>query len=330
VSLTSDALAAAEERGQPRTFSPMLATLTDERFSNPDWIFERKFDGERCLAWRDSGKLRLLSRNQKVINNSYPELVEALKEQSPSSFIVDGEIVAFEGHITSFSRLQSRMQIDSPERARRTGVAVYYYLFDIVHFEGRDLSSIPLRQRKALLRDAFTFKDPIRFTAHRNARGEEYFRKACAKGWEGIIAKRADSSYEQKRSRRWLKFKCVAEQEFVIGGFTEPKGGRQGFGALLLGFHRDGELVYAGKVGTGFDEQTLKQLRESLNTLERKTSAFAGEEPLGDKAHWVSPKLVCQVAFTEWTKDGKLRHPRYLGLRRDKDPGDVVRESTAG
>ena len=285
MSLTSDALAEAEESEQPLTFSPMLATLTDERFSDPDWIFERKFDGERCLGWRDSSKLRLLSRNQKVINNSYPELVEALNKQSPSSFIVDGEIVAFEGHITSFSRLQSRMQIDDPERARRTGVTVYYYLFDLVRLEARDLSSIPLRQRKALLRDAFTFKDPVRFTAHRNERGEEYFRKACAKGWEGIIAKRADSFYEQKRSRQWLKFKCVAEQEFVIGGFTEPKGDRQGFGALLLGFHRDGELIYAGKVGTGFDEQALKQLRERLDTLKRKTSAFAGGESFGQRAH---------------------------------------------
>ena len=320
----------AKKKRQPRHFRPMLATLTHDYFSDPDWMFERKFDGERCLAWRDSDELRLLSRNQKVINGSYPELVEALQKQSPSSFIADGEIVAFEGDITSFSRLQGRMQIDDPDKARASGIEVHYYLFDLVYFEGRDLTSVPLRERKAVLREAFSFKDPLRFTTHRNEEGEAYHQEACSNGWEGVIAKQADSAYVQKRSRKWLKFKCVHEQEFVIGGFTEPKGSRKGLGALLLGFYRGGKLIYAGKVGTGFDDETLEMLREHLGGEERKTPAFAGEEPSADgggAVHWVSPQSVCQVGFTEWTEDGKLRHPRYLGLRRDKDPKEVVRES---
>ncbi|MDQ3932625.1 MAG: non-homologous end-joining DNA ligase [Actinomycetota bacterium] len=304
----------------------MLATLTERRFSHPDWIFERKLDGVRAIGTRHGDEVRLMSRNHKRMEASYPELVEGLAAVECARFVVDGEIVAFEGRRTSFERLQSRIHLRDPERARRTGVAVYYYLFDLLHLDGYDTRLLPLRARKSLLRTALEFRDPLRFTPHRKREGEAYYAQACRSGWEGVIAKRADSRYTSGRSRDWLKFKCVATQEFVICGFTEPHGGRVGFGALLVAYHMDGALRYAGKVGTGYDERTLRALRARLDDLEQDRPPF-DEDVREREAHWVQPRLVCEVGFTEWTDDGKLRHPRYLGLRGDKDPGDVVRET---
>ncbi len=315
------------KRRHPGWIAPMLATLTDEPFSDEGWIYERKLDGVRCLAFRDGDRIRLLSRNEKSQNATYPELVDAIAAQEPRDFVADGEIVAFEGRVTSFSRLQGRMKIADPAKARRSGVAVYYYLFDLVHLDGRDTTRLPLRDRKSLLERAIRFEDPLRFSTHRNAEGEAYLEEACRRGWEGLIAKRADSTYVQGRSRDWLKLKCVARQEFVVGGWTDPKGGRLGLGALLVGTYEDGELRYAGKVGTGYDFETLRDLRDRLSSIERKTSPFADPEGISKKGvHWSSPRLVVEVGFTEWTADGKLRHPRFLGLRRDKDPKEVVRE----
>jgi DNA ligase D-like protein (predicted ligase) len=308
----------------------MLATLTERRFSEPDWIYERKLDGERCMTLRRGSSLRLLSRNSKELNETYPELADALSEQDAESFAVDGEIVAFEGRVTSFSRLQQRMQISDPEEARRSGVKVYYYLFDLLYLGGYDTTGVPLRHRKALLRQALRFADPIRFTAHRNEDGEAYYREACRKGWEGIIAKRADSGYAHTRSRDWLKFKCVNQQEFVVGGYTDPQGERVGFGALLIGYYDEDELKYAGKVGTGYDDETLERLSDRLAAIERKTPAFGEEDLPRNGVHWVTPELVAEVGFTEWTDDGKLRHPRFLGLRRDKQARQVKREQAKG
>ena len=203
---------------QPSWTEPMLATLTEERFSDPAWIFEPKYDGVRCLVFRTPADVRLLSRNQKALNDHYPELEEALELQSSDRFVVDGEIVAFEGKRTSFARLQRRMQIADRERARASGVKVFLYLFDIVHADGYDLTGLPLRTRKKALRSAVAFRDPLRYSPHRNEGGESYLRQACARGWEGVIAKRADAPYRHARSTDWLKFKCVNEQEFVIGG----------------------------------------------------------------------------------------------------------------
>jgi DNA ligase D-like protein (predicted ligase) len=307
----------------------MLATLKDEPFSDPAWLYERKFDGQRCLAFRSGAQVRLRSRNRESANAAYPEIVEALARQDSDDFIVDGEVVAFDGNRTSFERLQRRMQLRDPERARNTGVAVFYYLFDVVHAEGHDTRPLPLRERKRILRDLVSFSDPIRFSPHRNADGEAYYRDACRKGWEGIIAKRADAPYVGRRSTLWLKFKCVNEQEFVIGGFTDPQRSREGLGALLLGYYEDGELVYAGKVGTGFDRQTLRDLRRRLDVLEQDRPPFGRSKFPTKGVHWVRPKLVAQIGFAEWTRDGQLRHPRFLGLRRDKDPREVVRERPA-
>ena len=295
----------------------MKAVLTDERFSDPAWIFERKLDGIRCIAVRDGGPVKLWSRNDLALNAHYPEIAEALAQQPAPRFAVDGEVVAFDGTQTSFERLARR---------GRERVAVYLYVFDLLWLEGRDVRPLPLRERKRLLRDALRWHDPIRFTPHRNRDGEAFFREACPKGWEGLIAKRADSPYASRaRSRDWLKFKCEHGQELVIGGFTAPKGSREELGALLLGYFADGKLRYAGKVGTGFDRVTLRDLAKRLGPLRRERSPFVDEIRERDVT-WVRPKLVCEVGFTEWTRDGRLRHPRFLGLREDKAAKDVVRE----
>ena len=315
-----------KQEGVPDRTAPMLATLTHDTFSNPNWIYERKLDGERGLAFRNDGTTRLLSRSQRDLNPTYPELAEALDRQAPANSVLDGEVVAFFGSVTSFSRLQDRTQIRDSVEARSSGIAVYYYLFDILNWDGRDVTALPLRVRKSLLRKALKWDDPLRFTRHRNEEGVAWLEEACRKGWEGLIAKCADSEHVHARSRNWLKFKCVARQEFVVGGWTEPGGEREGLGALLLGYYDGDELRYAGKVGTGPDEETLRHLSDRLSALERKTLPFSTDEGGGSGVHFATPKLVVAVAFTEWTDDGKLRHPRYVGRRLDKDPEDVVRE----
>jgi DNA ligase D-like protein (predicted ligase) len=314
------------QTSQPDWVEPMLAILTDERFSDPGWIFERKLDGERCLAFRKGQRVELYSRNRKRLNDRYPELVEALGAHALPRLIVDGEIVAFEHGQPSFARLQGRMQLRDPDQARRSGIAVFLYLFDILYLDRYDTSHLALRDRKALLSEELSFGRKLRYLRHRNAEGEAYYRDACARGWEGLIAKRAASPYVHGRSREWLKFKCVNQQEVVIVGFTEPKGRRRGFGALLVGYHEDGKLRYAGKVGTGYTEETLERLSERLRSLEQDGPPIEGPRPRERGIHWVRPELVAEVGFTEWTREGRLRHPRFLGLRDDKEPRQVVRE----
>ena len=297
---------------------PMKAVLSDEPFSDPAWIFERKLDGIRCIAIREGGAVQLMSRTARPMNDQFPELVDALERQPSADFIADGEIVAFENGVTSFARLQ--------QRARRR-VPVQLYVFDLPRHDGEDLRALPLRERKARLRAALRFADPVRFNPHRNGEhGEELYREACRKGLEGVIAKRADSAYQGGRSRDWLKLKCHAEQELVVGGFTAPKGSRTEFGALLVGYYEDGVLRYAGKVGTGFDQVTLRELGARLRELEQDESPFEPFKPIPPGTRWTRPELVAQVGFAEWTRDGRLRHPRYIGLREDKPASEVVRE----
>jgi bifunctional non-homologous end joining protein LigD len=314
--------------GQPAWLEPELATLTAERFSDPDWLYERKFDGERCLAYRSGDQVRLMTRNQKVVNNTYPELASQLQAQDCADFIIDGEVVAFAGAATSFSLLQQRLGVRHPSEALRAAVPVFFYVFDVLWANGQDVRQLPLHERKRVLRSLLVFGGPIRYTTHRRHDGESYFAEACAKGWEGLVVKRADSPYRPGRSRDWLKFKCQASQEFVIGGYTDPKGSRTGFGALLLGYYdSNGKLVYAGKVGTGFDDAALTALGRTLSELDRPLPAFDRGTLPRVGVHWVEPRLVGQVAFSEWTSAGQLRHPRFAGLRRDKDPAAVVRET---
>ena len=306
--------------------APMLATLTQDRFTDPGWIFERKLDGVRAVAVRAGSDTSLWSRNEKRMDGTYPEIVEALAARAPADTVLDGEVVAFDGAQTSFARLQGRIGLHDPDAARATGIPVFLYLFDVLVLEGRDVTALPLRERKRLLRDAVDFGGALRMSTHRNTEGEAYLREACRRGWEGLVAKRADAPYRPgHRSPDWLKLKCVHEQELVVGGWTDPQRSRTGFGALLVGYYRDGDLAYAGKVGTGFDHRMLADLSTRFRDLAADLPPFA--DPVREKgAHWLRPELVAQIGFSEWTRDGKLRHPRYLGLREDKAPQDVVRE----
>jgi DNA ligase D-like protein (predicted ligase) len=313
------------KRRQPHWTRPMLATLSDDRFSDPDWLYERKLDGVRCLAFKRGGSVRLMSRNKKQMNETWPEIVDALKAQS-ASFVVDGEIVAFSGGRTSFSRLQQRIGLTDPDEARSTGIAVYLYLFDLLHVAGCDVTALALRDRKKVLHEALEWRDPLRFTPHRNEQGERWLEQACRKGWEGLIAKRAEAPYRHSRSRDWLKFKCSRRQEFVVVGYTDPQHSRVGFGALLIGYYEDDDLRYAGKVGTGFDDETLQRMEQRMSRIERESCPLSTEPPRVRNAHWIRPELVAEVGFTEWTSAGRLRHPRFLGLRTDKRPKQVVRE----
>ncbi|HUC56500.1 MAG TPA: non-homologous end-joining DNA ligase [Streptosporangiaceae bacterium] len=309
---------------------PELATLTKDRFSAPDWMYERKFDGERCLTYAEGGQVRLLTRNQLDVSATYPELHEAFAAQPASGYVADGEIVALDGEATSFGLLQQRLGVREPSPDLVARVPVVYFLFDVLWADGHDVRERPLTERKEILRDLLGFGGPLRFAEHRDGNGEPFWDDACARGWEGLIAKRASSRYQAGRTRDWLKFKCVSSQEFIIGGYTEPQGSRKGFGALLIGYYDSaGRLVSAGKVGTGFTESTLRQLTRALAGLAADQSPFSAGEVPRHGVHWVAPRLVAQIGFSEWTTAGQLRHPRYLGLRDDKDPASVVRESPA-
>jgi bifunctional non-homologous end joining protein LigD len=300
---------------------PMLATLTVDYFSDPDWIFEPKLDGIRCLTFRGSRGVEMFTRNKLPLQDAHPAIRLAL-EAIPHRYVVDGEIAATLGGRTSFSALQRNLL---PADRRR--VRVHYHVFDIMRLDGSDLRKLPVLERKAILKEAGFNGGAIKLVAHRRTHGERYLQQACAQAMEGIIAKRADSPYTSGRSKDWLKFKCSLEQEFVIAGWTDPQGSRTGFGALLVGYYDVGELRYAGKVGTGYGSGALAEMANVLKRLEIDSSPFADGPRPRSGVHWVRPELVGQVGFSEWTRDGRLRHPRFLGLRHDKSPGDVVRES---
>ncbi len=280
----------------------MAATLTQQRFAGPEWIFERKFDGIRLLAFKHGRDVRLLSRNRLPQNASYPSVVDAIADLPIDDAILDGEATGVWG---------------------RQGT-VAYHVFDILWLDGRDVTSLPLDERRALL-TTMPFRSPLkRVGLLEEAKPWE---RACKEGWEGVIAKRRDSPYEHRRSKLWLKMKCEASQELVVGGFTDPQGGRVGLGALLVGYYDGDDFVFAGKVGTGFDTKLLLDLRARLDATEIEAPPFTRTTGLPRlRAHWVRPTIVVQVAFIEWTVHGKLRHPRLLGIRPDKSPREVVRE----
>ncbi|SFE41929.1 DNA ligase D [Actinopolyspora alba] len=322
--LSAESREKLREQPSPEWSEPTLATLVHEPFSHSDWLFEPKLDGERCLIVRHGDRVDVLSRNRKSLDRTYPEIVAAVPRLVEPDCVLDGEVVAFDGELTSFARLQQRMQLVD-EESTPSDIAIRCYLFDVLHLAGHDTTGLPLRERKKLLSSAVEFTDPLRWTPYEHTDGERYHQRACARGWEGTLAKDATAPYRHGRSRGWLKFKCVASQELVIGGFTEPTGSRPDLGALLVGYYEEDGLAYAGKVGTGFDEATLEYLRRRLDRLEREHNPFTAEVH-EHGAHWVAPELVAQISFTEWTRDGKLRHPSYQGLRRDKDPSEVTRE----
>ncbi|QWC84188.1 non-homologous end-joining DNA ligase [Nocardioidaceae bacterium] len=319
--------------------TPGLATLTHDRDWDAfaaGWVVERKLDGQRVLADTRGTGARLWSRNGHDVTDAFPEIVAALGAV-PTGWVLDGEVVAFDGAVTSFARLQQRIGLRG-EAAASSGVGVFFYVFDVLSAAGEDLRDLPWTERKARLREGIGWSDDkLRLVPHRTDGFEEYYAEACSKGWEGLIAKRADAAYPGGRTKSWLKLKCEAGQELVVVGWSEPRGERVGLGALLLAHHLergdtdDSALRYVGKVGTGFDHATLRDLRGRLGDLEvGESPCTEGELPRGkaaDEVHWVRPELVAEVAFTEWTSDGMMRHPRFLGLRTDKPAADVVRES---
>lgn len=304
----------------------MLATLTDRRDFGDDWLLERKLDGERCVARKTGADVRLESRTGKELTSTYPEVRDAVAAQHARDLLLDGEVVAFDGDQTSFTRLQQRLGVSrpSPEQVARYPVA--YCVFDLLEVDGEDLTDRPLVERRARLTAAVRSSAALQYTEAWNDDPQGRFAAACRSGWEGLIAKRAGAPYVAGRSKDWLKLKCVWEQEFVIGGYTDPGGSRTDFGALLVGYYEDGSLRYAGKVGTGYTQTTLHDLGVRLRKLETAEPAFMDARPIPRGAHWTRPELVAQIGFAEWTNDARLRQPRFLGLRDDKSPGEVVRE----
>ncbi len=290
----------------------MKAVLTAERPAGPGWVFERKLDGIRCLAVKSGGAVRLFSRNELSLNGRYPAIAAALDAQAADGFVVDGEAVSFVGGRDRFGGGE--------------GAELFLYAFDVLVAGGRDVRALPLEERREVLEGLLDWRDPLRVTEQVTGDGASLLADACADGWEGLIAKRLGTPYVSTRSRDWLKLKCTRAQELVIGGFTAPRGSRTDLGALLVG-HFDGDrLRYAGKVGTGFTHATLRDLAERLAPLVRDTPPFAPVRGLPRAATWVEPELVAQIAFMEWTSDGRLRHPSFLGMRIDKPAREVTRE----
>ena len=284
-----------------------------------EWVYERKLDGLRCIAAREGNRIELWSRNRLSFNRRFPALVDHLAALPVPSFVLDGEVVAFDADDrTSFQMLQSG-----------GGAEPVLVAFDLLHLLGRATTGLPLLERTDLLRRALeTSTAPggrLRLSEALDGRPEQLMEQACTQGWEGLMAKRAASIYRGGRSPDWRKLKCTARQELVIGGWTDPSGARTGFGALLVGYYEADRFVYAGKVGTGFDERTLRSLHGRLVELSESGPAF-DNPPRERGAHWVRPVLVAEIEFTEWTRDGRLRHPSFLGLRDDKNAADVVRE----
>ncbi|HWD92381.1 MAG TPA: non-homologous end-joining DNA ligase [Verrucomicrobiae bacterium] len=313
---------------------PMKAILVENLPRGEDWIYELKFDGVRSLGMKRGKETQLVSRNAKDFNAKFPEIAEALKKLPCKEAMLDGEIVALDEHgRPSFQLLQAREL--SGERP-----PIFYYVFDLIQLDGKDLTAVPLLKRKAMAKMLLAqMPDAVRFSASIDADSHRVLKEMQARGLEGVIAKRKDSKYEiGRRSGAWVKFKWTTQQEFVIGGYSEPRGTRSNFGALVVGYYEDKKLKFAAKVGTGFDQKLLKSLHQKFQKLIRRDCPFvnlpekAGRFGRGltaaemKRCTWLDPKLVCEIRFAEWTRDGHLRQPAFLGMREDKRPLEVVRE----
>lgn len=323
--LSPDAKKKLKKKAALAWVEPMLATLTETYFSNKNYLYEHKWDGIRIIAYKKSNTVELMTRNKLSATNNYPEIVKQLKKYD-FDFIIDGEVTASKiatPDISNFGLLQTRMHRENQD----SNVNISYNVFDIMFVDNYDITNLELLDRKFILHNIFNFKPPVYLTEHILEKGLEYFKQACIKGWEGVIAKEIHAKYESGiRSKSWLKFKCIEEQEFVIGGFTRPQGNRLDFGALLLGYYENDKLIYAGKVGTGFSFDILKTLGAKLEKLKTSKNPFESIDiPLKD-IYWVKPKLVAEIKFSEWTNYNKLRHPRFLGLRDDKNANEVTKE----
>jgi DNA ligase D-like protein (predicted ligase) len=315
-----------------RQYQPMLLTLIEKPFDDPQWLFEPKYDGLRVLARMDGREVKLISRNGKLQNLQFPDIEQGLLEAVKESAVVDGEMVCLdERGRSSFRKLQQRLHLLDKDEIRRRAQTypAYFYVFDILYWDGYELTSLPLERRKQVLSNAVRWSDRIRMTPDTPARGIAMFREASRNHEEGIVGKHLGSTYVGIRSKEWVKIKCISGQEFVIGGWTDPQRSRVGLGAILVGYFTDDgkHFVYAGKVGTGFARETLVDLAQRLGEISQQRSAFdGGDPPQGSDVHWVKPRLVAEIAFGEWTQNGLLRQPRFEGLRTDKNAEDVVRE----
>jgi bifunctional non-homologous end joining protein LigD len=320
-------LSGAKKAKQPTKFKPQLATLVSKVPTGDDWLHELKFDGYRALAFIEHGRIRLVSRNDNDWTARFSVVADAVKKLSIKNGILDGEVVSLDKQgVSNFQQLQNQLK-------RGDDDSLVYYVFDVPNLHGYDLTNSPLVDRKEVLARLLLSANPandgvVRYSDHIRGKGDEVLQHACRSAMEGVICKRADSAYVQSRSAAWLKVKCLKQQEFVIGGYSKPEGSRVGFGALLLGYYDHGDLMYAGRVGTGFTTQSLRQLSAELKKRKIDEPAFKNP-PQGAMRRgvtWVKPELVGEVEFTEWTSDGSLRHPSFQGLREDKPAKDVVRE----
>ena len=325
-------LAGAVKRPTPSSIRPMLASVVEKPFDDPEWVFEIKWDGYRAIAFIDSGKVRLVSRNQNDLTPRYSELRELPKFINAKTAILDGEVVVLdEQGRSSFSLMQQRTGIRKHGRqaAPRPDLPVLYYAFDLLHLDGYDVRRVALEERKRVLKGLLTAGEIVRYSDDFPGQGVALFEAAKQQGLEGILAKRKGSSYEERRSREWLKIKITQTVDCVVGGYTDPEGTRQYFGSLVLGLYNDKKkLIHVGHAGTGFDQARLKEISEILKPIETASNPFTGEVE-AQNVHWVKPLRVAEVKFSEWTHETgeggmKLRAPVFMGLREDKNPKDCT------
>jgi bifunctional non-homologous end joining protein LigD len=335
-SLRADAAPGAKLASFPASFAPMMATLVDEPFSDPEWIFEPKHDGIRTIALLEGGRARLISRRGNDQTREFPALAAALARLADRAMILDGEIAALgPDGVTSFQRLQPRLGLESAADIARADetIPALFFVFDLTYLDGYDLTGVPLEYRKALLGAVVRQSELLRMVEPLAGRGEELFRWAVARRMEGLVAKHRASPYRPgQRSDQWLKIKGKLTDEFVIGGYSQGLRAREStFGALLLGQYEDGRLVYTGHVGTGFTRELLAELKAKLDALKCDQPPFAfGEVPyFRTPVTWIRPELVGEVKFVEWTRDRRLRAPVFLRLRPDKPASEVRRQAVA-
>lgn len=328
---TNLSLTGAKRAAMPSAIIPMLATLVDGPFSDPDWLFETKWDGVRAICFLDNGKARFISRNQNELTIQYPELADIGKSISGRRAILDGEIVALdEQGVSRFQLLQPRLgrknQTEIARLAAHTRLA--YYVFDLLYLDGLNLMGCPLVDRKTQLEAIIKPGKNIRYSDHIIEHGKELYREVAKIPLEGVVAKLMSSTYVQRRSRDWLKIKTIQESEFVIGGYTKPRNSRSYFGALVMGLYERGQLHYVGHIGGGFNEKSLAQVYELLQPLKISKCPFAEKPLTNEPVQWVKPQLMAQVKFAEWTADRRLRQPIFLGMRDDKKATEATFEKT--
>jgi bifunctional non-homologous end joining protein LigD len=320
----------AKRIAMPAAIKPMLATLVDDPFSDPDWLFETKWDGVRAICFIRNGKARFISRNQIEMTLQYPELANIGESVRGSSAILDGEIVALDQNgVSRFQLLQPRLGRKNAGEIKRLAATtrIAFYVFDLLYLDGFDLTGCKLIDRKARLEGILKSSKNIRYSDHIIGEGNKLFEEVAKVPLEGMIAKRMDSTYAQRRSADWLKVKTIQQSEVVIGGYTEPRNSREYFGALVVGLYSNGKLNYVAHTGGGFNHQTLAETYKLMQPLKTKDSPFVDKPKTNEPVQWVKPKLVAQVKFSEWTADGRMRHPVFLGLRHDKKPKECVLEA---